>query len=91
MNVAGGGCEWLDSSGVLEDMPSLHFTVPEGVVMGMNDENQLVWQQKVVYRMWLITGIIYLFIYFFFFVIPVFLRIYNCSLIVTIRGYLKKL
>ncbi|XP_064118578.1 eukaryotic translation initiation factor 2-alpha kinase 3-like [Macrobrachium nipponense] len=48
INVAGGGCDWVDSSDVeVEELPTLHFIIPEGIVMGMDRANQLVWQQKL--------------------------------------------
>lgn len=30
-------------------LPNLHFIVPDGVIMGMDAEGNLIWQQKVDY------------------------------------------
>lgn len=37
-----------------EELPSLHFVVPDGIIMGMDEEGHLLWQQKV--SLWECSG-----------------------------------
>ncbi|KAK7074813.1 hypothetical protein SK128_001823 [Halocaridina rubra] len=48
INVIGGGCDSVRKSGIPKDeLPTVHFIVPEGVVMGINLKGDLLWQQKL--------------------------------------------
>ncbi|XP_042890006.1 eukaryotic translation initiation factor 2-alpha kinase 3-like isoform X2 [Penaeus japonicus] len=59
VNLAGGGCEWMGRGEEEEELPSLHFVVPDGIIMGMDEEGHLLWQQKLsspVVNAWRIKG-----------------------------------
>lgn len=50
VNLAGGGCEGMNRGEEEEELPALHFVVPDGIIMGMDEEGHLLWQQKVSLR-----------------------------------------
>lgn len=59
VNLAGGGCEGMNRGEEEEELPALHFVVPDGIIMGMDEEGHLLWQQKLaspVVSAWRIQG-----------------------------------
>ncbi|XP_071513696.1 eukaryotic translation initiation factor 2-alpha kinase-like [Panulirus ornatus] len=48
VNLASGGCESMGTREINGNLlPTLHFIVPDGVIMGMDTEGGLIWQQKL--------------------------------------------
>ncbi|XP_053629408.2 eukaryotic translation initiation factor 2-alpha kinase 3 isoform X2 [Cherax quadricarinatus] len=48
LNLAGGGCESVSTKETPTDfLPTLHFVVPDGTIMGMDAKGRLIWQQKL--------------------------------------------
>ncbi|XP_045613966.2 eukaryotic translation initiation factor 2-alpha kinase [Procambarus clarkii] len=48
VNLAGGGCDSMTTRHAHDVfLPNLHFVVPDGVIMGMDDEGRLIWQEKL--------------------------------------------
>lgn len=42
-----GGSKGGGGEGTVPPLPSLHFVVPDGVIMGMDKDKTLIWQQKL--------------------------------------------
>ncbi|XP_042238217.1 eukaryotic translation initiation factor 2-alpha kinase-like isoform X2 [Homarus americanus] len=48
VNLAGGGCESMGTKDTSHSLlPTLHFIVPDGIIMGMDADGGLIWQQKL--------------------------------------------
>ncbi|KAL7642361.1 UNVERIFIED_CONTAM: hypothetical protein RMT77_006922 [Armadillidium vulgare] len=47
INIVSSGCESRLKDSELDSMPSLHFVLPEGKIIAMNENSQILWQQKL--------------------------------------------
>ncbi|RXG72527.1 Eukaryotic translation initiation factor 2-alpha kinase [Armadillidium vulgare] len=47
INIVSSGCESRLKDSELDSMPSLHFVLPEGKIIAMNENSQIIWQQKL--------------------------------------------